>query len=159
VCSSDLPKDIPEQMQAIKMRKNKRIIAQNLQSDQQPSTSTTDAEPPSTPPPAKKRRTCQEIYQSLHPMEKKRRSTNKSIRKLCSNSGCLFLETWRCVQHKKSKEVNLDFFADDGLHLNEQGIAAMSEYIEGNIQRLLPAPKSRKRANKKKKKVAKNDRT
>jgi hypothetical protein len=99
----------------------------------------------------KKQLTSQEKYKALHPMEKKRRVINKWLRKLCGEHRCLFLESWRCVQHKTTKEVNLECFADDGLHLNDQGITAMSDYIEGNVQRLLPAQKQPKRRRQKSK--------
>jgi hypothetical protein len=151
------PQDIPEQMLEIKMRKITRGTGKQPKSSIQPSSSTDEPQGTTSPPPPKKSRTEQEIYQSLHPMERKRRSVNKAIRKLCTTSRCLFLESWRCVMHKKTKEVNLNLFADDGLHLNQDGIAAMSEFIEGNIQRLIPAaktPKKRKRKQQKNKQKA-----
>jgi hypothetical protein len=142
------PRDIPDQMATLELRKKQKNDRQQTTPPGIPTTSNTDPPPSTLKAPPKKPLTSQQKYKALHPMEKKRRTTNKSVRKLCNATGCLFLESWRCVQDKKTKEVDLNYFADDGLHLNDQGIASMSEYIDGNVQRLLPAdkpPKKRKR--------------
>ena len=147
------PRDIPEQMQALTLKKEQEIAMKKLKFPgehmmqakpcNEPSTSNEcKTKSTTTHPPSKKELTSHEKFKALHPMEKKRRVVNKSIRKLCQETSCLFLESWRCVQNKKTKEVNLDCFAYEGLHLNDQGIAAMTEYVDGNVQRLLPATKA-----------------
>jgi hypothetical protein len=135
------PQDIPEQMAVIRNRKAQRPSQQYKTSLPSTSSSSTLHPTPTTPPAPQKPLTKLEKYNALHPLERKRRTTNKALGKLCSTTGVIFLESWRCVQKidkNKEKIVNLDCFADDGLHLNEQGIAALGEYIEGNVQRHLP---------------------
>ena len=83
-----------------------------------------------------RRLTNKEIFDQLPYMEQKRRHTNKAVRKICKKMGVYFVETWRGLQ-KPDKSVNLDLYADDGLHLNEHGIQALGRYIEGTTACLL----------------------
>jgi hypothetical protein len=96
--------------------------------------SQTGATPPQVKP------TNQAIYQALHPREKKRRATNKAIRRLCKETGCFFMETWRCTE-LRDRSLDINMFADDGLHLSTQGINALARYIEGNASCLLDQKK------------------
>jgi hypothetical protein len=144
-------------MAALRARKAGNIHYQDLIEPQDPTTST-GAQTPDNPTKCDhKPLTCQQKYHALHPFEKKRRTINKALRKLCTRTGAIFLESWRCVEttnKKKEKVVNLDCFADDGLHLRERGIMALTEYIEGNVQRHLPLKRLKKK--KKPKKQTKN---
>jgi hypothetical protein len=84
-------------------------------------------------------------------MEQKRRKTNKAIRKSCMTNDIIFLESWACVQKgtkKGNKTANLDCFADDGLHLNNQGIVAFARYLECNSIRCLHLKKVAKKETK-----------
>jgi lysophospholipase L1-like esterase len=79
-------------------------------------------------------------------MEKKRRKTNQLIRKLCKNKHIYFLETWKATENKNIRSLNLQLYADDGLHLNSDGIQALANYVEGTTACLLdfkklPKPK------------------
>ena len=127
------PVDIPEQMAVIKARNTPLTAANYL---------------PPPPPVMDQGRppTRQQIHNALHPMEKKRRKTNQLIRKLCKDSGTYFLETWKAMENKPDRSINLNLFANDGLHLNHDGICALTKYIEGTTACLLdfkklPKPK------------------
>jgi lysophospholipase L1-like esterase len=85
-------------------------------------------------------------------MEKKRRQTNIQLRRLCKQKNVYFLETWKAMEDKtkKDRSINLDLYANDGLHLNNDGISALGNYIEGTTACLLdfkkmPKPKRWKR--------------
>jgi lysophospholipase L1-like esterase len=165
------PTDIPEQMRIISNRK-KPITAANYLPPPPPSAEAITAAnylpppPPSAeaianylppPPPAVENNqpptrppTRQEIYQALHPMEKKRRQTNIQLRRLCKQKNVYFLETWKAMENKMNRSTNLNLYANDGLHLNNHGITALGNYIEGTTACLLdfkkmPKPKRWKR--------------
>ena len=119
------PQDIPEQMAIIRNRKRKKSPAMEKNPNVQ-------QQPPQI------KLTKQQQYDALPEPEKKRRKINKAVQKMCKNQNVKFLESWRKFEHKKTREVNLDFFADDGLHLNEHGINNLKLLIEGNSGRMLP---------------------
>jgi lysophospholipase L1-like esterase len=121
------PQDIPEQMAIIRIRKQQKLPDKV-------------ATPKLVQPPPVKL-TKQQQYDALPEPEKKRRKINKAIQKVCQNKNVKFLEAWKKCEHKKTREVNLDYFADDGLHLNENGINNLKMLVEGNVGRMLPKPK------------------
>jgi hypothetical protein len=127
------PVDIPEQMREIRNRKQ---ITRVLDVTEATTSKHSPSVCKSTPPPTKSRMTTKEIFEARPPMERKRRHTNREIRKVCTLHSVYFLETWKGLE-TKNKEVNLDYYAKDGLHLNDQGVAALRLYIQGNSARLL----------------------
>jgi hypothetical protein len=127
------PKDIPEQMEQLKS-----ITDAKSQSFAVPipfPTTFIASNPPipTTPGPVL---TNQQIYAALPLKEKKRRQTNKAIRYYCKDAGICFLESWKCLQ-LADRTVNLEMYAPDGLHLNDEGILTLRNYIEGNVSTLL----------------------
>ena len=131
------PTDIPAEMEKIRARKHdnprhsKDFVKTPHHSD---NVHHGAMEYPATTP--TKPLTNNEIYQKLHPMEKKRRTTNKAIRRLCKKTGTVFLESWGCVE-LDNWNADLNNYADDGLHLREQGIQALGNYLGSNSVRLL----------------------
>jgi hypothetical protein len=124
--------DIPEQMEEIRKRKNRSNKNPTPDPTPNPIDKTINPEKP---------KTLQEIFNARHPMEQKRRHTNREIRKICRRHNVFFLETWRGLE-KKNKEVNLDYYANDGLHLSDAGVVAMGDYIQGSAHCLLDSRKS-----------------
>ena len=122
------PQDIPQQMELIRNRKRPKHLQYN---------------PPQIPTPPLKL-TKQQIYDALPEPEKKRRKINKAMQKVCLELDVKFLEIWRKFEHPKTRDVNLDYFADDGLHLNENGINNLKMYIEGNVGRMLSKTSNKK---------------
>jgi hypothetical protein len=145
-CNAIIPRptDIPIHMEEIRNRGASKSAASYMPPPP-PMASTSENQPPVRPP------TRQEVYNALHPMEKKRRQTNIQIRRLCKSKGVYFLETWKAMEKsKKDRSINLSLYADDGLHLNNHGISALGNYIEGTTACLLdfkklPKPKRWKR--------------
>jgi lysophospholipase L1-like esterase len=129
------PRDIPSQMEALDALYHQR--------DYPTYTKVTDLDPTEPQPSSfadsnnpKKTLTPQQIYNAHHCSEKKRRQINKSIRKYCDANGIFFLQSWKTMQ-LNDKTVNLNYFARDGLHLNESGIDALKCYLEGNVATLI----------------------
>jgi lysophospholipase L1-like esterase len=137
------PRDVPEYMDLIKERIRLKQPLGTLPNIVTPSCST-DTDPYPAHPKALQyptpKMTNQEIYAARHPLEKKRRATNKAIRRLCKETGCFFMETWKFTECR-DRSLNINHFADDGLHLSDQGIRAMASYIEGNTSCLLDRKK------------------
>jgi lysophospholipase L1-like esterase len=137
------PKDIPDQMDKINNRET-HITAANYLPPPPPVCANEEDQQPVRAP------TRQQVYQALHPLEKKRRQTNIQLRRLCKIKGIYFLETWKAMENKQNRSINLDLYANDGLHLASDGIAALGNYLEGNTACLLdfkkmPKPKRWKR--------------
>jgi hypothetical protein len=72
----------------------------------------------------------------VHPSEQKRREFNKIFRKVCKKTGCHFLKSGRVVFHD-DETLNIHRYADDGLHLNNDGIIALGNYLQGSVASLL----------------------
>jgi hypothetical protein len=72
----------------------------------------------------------------VEPMERKRRNANKAIRKACKAAGVHFYESWKTF-FNKDDTINLNYYADDGLHLSQSGILALTRYVEGNVATLM----------------------
>jgi hypothetical protein len=131
------PKDIPEQMVQLKsiIEAKKQSFAAPIQF---PSIFIASTLPtPTAPGP---RLTNQQIYAALPHREKKRRETNKAIRYYCRDAGICFLESWKSLQ-LADRTVNLELYAPDGLHLNDDGVIALRNYVEGNVSTLLDPSK------------------
>ena len=61
-----------------------------------------------------------------------RRGINSMVKTLCRNKGFHFLKSWSSVE-VTSGVVRDGVYAEDDLHLNENGIIAMKEYFEGAL--------------------------
>ena len=134
------PRDVPEYMDQIKDRIRAKLPLGSAPTPtclNETAPHVADASDQKSPSP---KMTNQQIYAARHPLEKKRRATNKAIRRLCKESACFFLETWRFTECR-DRSLNINHFADDGLHLSGQGISAMASYIEGNTSCLLDRKK------------------
>jgi hypothetical protein len=127
------PKDIPEQMDKLQ-----KITAAKTQSFADPIPFPTSFITPNeqNPPPMAPILSNQQIYAALPLKEKKRRETNKAIRYYCKVAGVCFQESWKCLQ-LSDRTVNLELYAPDGLHLNDEGVIRLRNYIEGNVSTLL----------------------
>jgi lysophospholipase L1-like esterase len=101
-----------------------------------PSSATTPNQVPSSTNTAQPQKKVQP-----HPMEKRRRKVNVKIKDLCKKLNLYFLESWKITHKKKNGDIIYDRFADDGLHLSEDGVMALKKYIKGNIGTLLDAKK------------------
>ena len=52
-----------------------------------------------------------------------------------------FLESWKVTHAKKNGPIYYSRFADDGLHLNDEGVLALKKFIKGNVSTLLDKKK------------------
>jgi hypothetical protein len=57
-------------------------------------------------------------------------------RKVATSQGCHFLKSGRVVFNEDST-LNYTHYAEDGLHLSNDGILSLGYYLEGNIGCLL----------------------
>jgi hypothetical protein len=131
------PKDIPAQMEELQ-----ELIRAKTQSYASPipfpTTFIAANQSPTSPVP--RPLTNQQIYAALPLKEKKRRQINKAIRYYSKNAAICFLESWKCLQ-LADRSVNLELYSPDGLHLNDNGILTLRNYIEGNVSTLLDPSK------------------
>ena len=58
------------------------------------------------------------------------------FRKVCKKKSCHFLKSGRVV-FDGEETIIFDRYADDGLHLNNDGIVALGYYLEGNVSCLM----------------------
>jgi hypothetical protein len=87
-------------------------------------------------------------------MEQKRIDSNKAIRKVCQLSNTFFLKSGKVV-FDDDGDLRYERYAEDGLHLSNEGIIALSDYIVGSIACLMdgnkklmaPKPKRKRRKN------------
>jgi uncharacterized protein YjhX (UPF0386 family) len=143
------PKDLPSEMEEIQARK---IAAKNTnyppkqQCDPMKTRNDPKQKSYAEAPPKEKKLTNREIYARLPPLEQKRRSVNKSIRKLCKETNIHYLEASKCVEKRirvqnEAKAANLKCYADDGLHLSDHGVFVFGNYLQKNAIRLLTLKK------------------